>query len=295
MERSEQLTELAPALAKAQSAIRDAEKSRVNPHLKTKYSTLSDIWEAARKPLTDNELSVVQCTIPTQDETLHLKTLLLHASGQFISSDLIVPVLKLNQAQNALQAMGTAMTYGRRYAFSCMIGICSDDDGDGDGAGKAEERPATQQRNQRATEANQKQETKTYTESVGLKERTAQDIRGSCQGLLKFLGYTGDEKAYYERVVGKALGDLDKMKSAGYLIIEAALQQAGKDKKACFALWAQVSDSDSNEDRYVCWGSYVGREIKSSSDLTPAEWAKVRETLQKQHDSVPDTDPFDKE
>src|SRR5687768_7852092 len=110
MERSEQLNELAAALAKAQGAVRNAAESGTNPHLKNKYSTLADVWDACRKPLSDNGLSVTQFTERGEPGMVRLVTLLLHSSGQFLCGDpLEIPVGK-----HDAQSYGSSLTYARR-------------------------------------------------------------------------------------------------------------------------------------------------------------------------------------
>lgn len=302
MERSESLDMLAPALAKAQALIKDAEKSRQNPHLKSQYATLSDVWEAARKPLTDNGLSVSQGTLTAEPGTLALRTILLHSSGQFLSSDLCLPVVKADA-----QGYGSAITYARRYAFSAMVGVCSADD-DGEGAGKADEKPQQRtQGQQRVAEANQKQERGTYAENTGLKTMPLADVRKTCAAMLGELGVQDliDGKkcgfhAFYVAWMGRDEGKLNDLSEPQWRAFLSALQASVTNKKACFAIWPKISDSKSDEDRYVCWGSYVGREIKSSSELTPQEWVTLRAKLNEIQQSnnateLVEGDPFQEE
>jgi|GEM_PF-478653 len=119
MDKSEQINELATALAKAQGAMTPAIKDSNNPFFHSQYADLASVWDACRKPLSENGLSVVQ-TINGNDK---LETTLLHSSGQFISS-----VLAITAKEQTSQAIGSAITYARRYALSAMVGICPDDD-----------------------------------------------------------------------------------------------------------------------------------------------------------------------
>lgn len=144
-ERSEQLNELAAALSKAQAEIANAAKSRSRPfekgsNVKIGYSTLADVWDACRKPLTANGLSVIQQPLPHPEGSVMLRTLLLHSSGQFVESELTLPV-----RDHSAQAYGAALTYARRYALSAMVGVAPDDDDDGHSAnGSAPQRPRQQ-------------------------------------------------------------------------------------------------------------------------------------------------------
>lgn len=132
MDKSDTITELAKALAKAQGQISPALKDSENPHFRSKYADLSSVWAACRKPLTDNGLSVVQMPVdaPTPG-SVALTTLLLHTSGEYISSTVSAPLTK----QDA-QGIGSALTYLRRYALSAIIGVVADDDDDGNAASR---------------------------------------------------------------------------------------------------------------------------------------------------------------
>src|SRR5262245_43637722 len=91
METSEQVNELAAALAKAQSEIKAAPKDRENPFYKSRYATLEAVWDACRGPLSSNGLSLVQGA-SSGPETVTITTLLLHTSGQWIKDSLaLVP------------------------------------------------------------------------------------------------------------------------------------------------------------------------------------------------------------
>jgi hypothetical protein len=142
--QSEQINELASALAKAQSKIRNAEEDKSNPHFKSKYATLSSIWDACRGPLTENGLSVVQIPIESGGK-FYLETMLIHSSGQYLKSTFPINVgLKI-------QETGSQITYARRYALSSIAGVAPgevlDDDDDGEasmGRGKSSRKTAEQ-------------------------------------------------------------------------------------------------------------------------------------------------------
>lgn len=122
MEKSDMINELAAALSKAQSQMANPKKSAENPFFKMKYATLDEVWDVARKPLTENHLSIVQS--PEKDGSdLAITTLLLHNSGQFLSSKLTVTP----KAQD-VQSVGSAITYARRYALMAILGIAPEDD-----------------------------------------------------------------------------------------------------------------------------------------------------------------------
>lgn len=127
MNHSEQINEIAAALSKAQAVIAGAVKDSVNPHFKSAYADLASVWEACRKPLTDHGLSVAQ-TAATEDGRVGVTTLLMHASGQWISDTLVMKPTKDDP-----QGVGSCITYARRYALAAMVGVAPEDD-DGNAA-----------------------------------------------------------------------------------------------------------------------------------------------------------------
>jgi hypothetical protein len=129
--RSESVMNLAAALAVAQGQIKTASKDAKGNY--SKYSTLDAIWDACRQPLAENGLSVVQIPL-TGDNGFSLETILLHSSGEWVSGALTLAIVA--DRMNEHQALGTAITYARRYALAAMVGVASGDDDDGTAAGK---------------------------------------------------------------------------------------------------------------------------------------------------------------
>ena len=122
MNASEDIKELAAALAKAQGRMDGAKKDSTNPHLKRKYADLASVWDACRVALSENGLSVTQ--LPSGGpETVSVTTRLMHTSGQWIESE-----LTLKPTQETPQGLGSAITYARRYALMAIVGVCADDD-----------------------------------------------------------------------------------------------------------------------------------------------------------------------
>lgn len=128
MNRSENISEIAGALAKAQGEIRAAVKDSTNPHFKSRYADLASVWEACRAPLSKHGIAVVQGPSNEDSGATSVTTLLLHSSGQWIEGKLSVAPLK-----NDAQGIGSVITYLRRYALAAMTGVAPDDD-DGEAA-----------------------------------------------------------------------------------------------------------------------------------------------------------------
>jgi hypothetical protein len=126
MQQSESLDKLAAALAKAQSTLDHASKDSSNPFFKSKYADLTACIDASRPHLSENGLSVSQFPTACEREGYcALVTTLLHSSGQFISGTMEMKPVKTDP-----QAIGSCLTYLRRYALAAVVGLGQvDDDG----------------------------------------------------------------------------------------------------------------------------------------------------------------------
>lgn len=119
---SASIAALAAALAKAQGQMTHASKDATNPHFRTRYADLAAVWSAIREPLAANGLSVIQ-QVTQAEGMVGVRSILAHASGEWVSSDLQMPV-----AQKTPQGYGSALTYARRYSLAALVGIAQDDD-----------------------------------------------------------------------------------------------------------------------------------------------------------------------
>ena len=164
--------ELFTALAKAQGEIENAKKDTANDFFKSKYADLASVINAAKKPLADNGLSILQLTEIDANGNLILITQLSHSSGQFIRGAYPIKPVKdtlkafaKDASGNVLkdkwgkelktetldkeglpifleitpQQIGSAITYARRYAYSAIIGIAQEDDDGNSASGKIED------------------------------------------------------------------------------------------------------------------------------------------------------------
>jgi hypothetical protein len=113
-------------LVKFQASVSKVAKEANNPFFKSKYASLANILDTIQKPLSECGLAISQ--FPDGNA---LTTILLHAdSGEWMESSYVMPVAK----QNDPQAMGSAMTYARRYALGSILNLNIDDDDDGEKA-----------------------------------------------------------------------------------------------------------------------------------------------------------------
>jgi hypothetical protein len=132
---SESIASLAAALAKAQMALTNPEKSLTGTVLagrgdesprSFRYAPLSSGLDIVRKALGEQEIATLQTTTIDQDiQTVSLTTVLAHASGEWIASDW--PVCTLSDMA-APRRMGAALSYARRYALFTLVGIAGEDD-----------------------------------------------------------------------------------------------------------------------------------------------------------------------
>lgn len=131
---SESVAAIATALAKAQTELSNPEKAMVgtvyNNRLESqqsfRYASLSSGLDIVRKTLGGQQIAIAQTTnIDRAGGSVNLTTVLLHTSGEWISSDW--PVCQLTE-MSAPRRMGAALTYARRYALFTMVGIAGEDD-----------------------------------------------------------------------------------------------------------------------------------------------------------------------
>lgn len=133
MKQSEQINELAAALAKAQAVMPKAKMSGVNSRFADKatgktgaYATLDDIRDAVKNTLTANGISYTQHPYSINGE-VGVETMLIHSSGQWMRSRFGVP-----SAKHDSQAYGSILTYVRKFALAAAAGVSTQEDTDAD-------------------------------------------------------------------------------------------------------------------------------------------------------------------
>ena len=124
---SDSIDQMATALSQFQGQMRAVHKSSQNPHLKNRYASLEDCWDAIREPLSLNGLSLAQFYSSINGEEV-LITLLTHTSGQWIKGFQALTQAASNRGINDDQARGSALSYARRYALTAMLGLTQTDD-----------------------------------------------------------------------------------------------------------------------------------------------------------------------
>ncbi len=132
--------------------------------------------------------------------------MLIHSSGQFISDDIMIPVV-----QSTAQAIGSALTYGRRYGLSALVGIVSDEDDDANEAmppvstTENKEVRFTPQKSNQTSNNNTPQTAKTEVKVVKQPKEVSERIQKIKQifGLSAQIGHTPDEM---KAVIGEIIG-----------------------------------------------------------------------------------------
>ena len=122
MNKSDSIKELACALNKAQGEMQKAHKKSENPYFNSSYANLSEVLTCVKEAFTSNGLSFTQ--MPSFDNGIaYVETLIMHNSGEWISSIAGSPLSKQNP-----QGIGDATTYLRRYSLAAVAGLAQQDD-----------------------------------------------------------------------------------------------------------------------------------------------------------------------
>lgn len=133
MNKSESITELAKAQSAMQAELMDIAKD--SKGYGYKYTSLDALVKYLRPLLSKHGLSFLQTPIGG-DGQIGVETIWMHSSGEWIESRFVSNVESL-KGMNLYQAVGSAITYYRRYSIASFCGIASDDDMDGT-SGKGE-------------------------------------------------------------------------------------------------------------------------------------------------------------
>lgn len=129
MKTSESIKTIAPLLLKAQQTMGDVKKGASNPYFDSSYADLNAIRNAAIPVLNGLGIVVMQPTVVIEGKN-YVETILLHTSGEFVSSQTAI----VNDKGTA-QAEGSGLSYARRYGLQALLNIGAVDD-DAEGATK---------------------------------------------------------------------------------------------------------------------------------------------------------------
>lgn len=130
MTEPQSIAKLATALALAQAEFKPIVKDKVvtTGTYKYRYADLASVRDAVTPSLAKNGLAIVQTFRPNGGVHQYVDTLLVHSSGESISSSYQIP------ATGKQQEIGSAITYARRYSLCAILGVVAEDDDDGNAA-----------------------------------------------------------------------------------------------------------------------------------------------------------------
>ncbi len=136
---SEQIDQIASALADAQADLGIVFKQSQNDAFGSKYADLTRVWEAFQRVGPRHGLSVVQMPghYDASARTMVMSVKLMHNSGQWLGGDMSMPL-----SRGDAHAYGSACTYARRYSLAALIGVCPHDDDGNEASGIVATLPA---------------------------------------------------------------------------------------------------------------------------------------------------------
>ena len=127
MKTSTTITAVAKSLAAASASLRNPGQDATNPHFRSKYTSLVGLIDSLRAPLAAQGIIVLQPVSSPVAGRVRVETVLLHSSGEWMSSTADLP------SGATAQSFGAAVAYLRRYALQSMLGVSGDADADDDG------------------------------------------------------------------------------------------------------------------------------------------------------------------
>jgi hypothetical protein len=131
MKHSEQINEIAAALAKAQGEMKNPHAEAVNAFQKYSYAKASDFLNTIREPLTRNNISFTIDVEPTESSKI-MVLMLSHASGQWMKFSMPLQTdLETGKGMSNDQTWGSHLTYRKKSLLSLVFGIHGDEDDDG--------------------------------------------------------------------------------------------------------------------------------------------------------------------
>lgn len=155
MNTSEAVSEIIPALLLAKKSFKEPVKDSVNTYEGNAYASLNANLDSVSGALSDNKLLVTQYTelIATQQNQgepltaidiayqLCVVSRIWHESGQWLESSVTVSPQKAKNGSITPKAIGSAITYGRRYGLRCLLCL-GDTESDDDGNQASQDQPA---------------------------------------------------------------------------------------------------------------------------------------------------------
>ncbi len=201
MQKSEQINELSLALNKAQALMGGAVKDASNPFFKSRYADLPSVISACKEEMTKNGLAILQ-PVSSDEHGVYVETIITHQSGQWISSG----PMKLLLTKQDMQALGSAISYARRYSLQSMLNIPAVDD-DAESAMFRAETPAVGHPSAIVSHSSVDPEfARKIEEIVDLGKKAFNKSKSSFEGWLAVNFQTSDPMKLTEKQIEKAMG-----------------------------------------------------------------------------------------
>lgn len=125
------------AMAQMQSEMPTVGEGAQNSHTKNTYATLDDINRVV-KPVMQRHGFAVTFKVDHQASGISITGILMHSAGHREQTTLLLPI-DVGAGRNAVQAVGSSTTYGKRYVMCAMLNITTGDAPDDDGLGSIAE------------------------------------------------------------------------------------------------------------------------------------------------------------
>lgn len=119
MTTSTEVKQITVAFLNAQKKIESVIKDSSNPFFKSKYADLTAVIDACKDKLNAEGIAILQ---PINGMTV--ETILIHTSGEWFSSQ--TPIV--SKDDHNPQALGSAITYAKRYGLQSMVLLPAEDD-----------------------------------------------------------------------------------------------------------------------------------------------------------------------
>lgn len=99
----------------------------------TSYAPLEDIVKVVQPILSTYGFSVSFTTEQQGLDAVTINCILQHKDGHSTSTSLMLPTKAVNNSMNAMQAIGAAISYGKRYTICGILNIATAQDDDNNG------------------------------------------------------------------------------------------------------------------------------------------------------------------
>lgn len=130
------------AMAQMQCEIPTVGETGLNTHTKNAYATLDDI-NVVLKPIMQRHGFSVMFKVDHSSTGISVTGILMHSAGHREQTTMLLPV-DAGSGRNAVQAVGSSTTYGKRYVMCALLNITTGDQRDDDGHASQSEPLVTQ-------------------------------------------------------------------------------------------------------------------------------------------------------